>query len=122
MSAAKALLVVDDNEITREGLGTVLCREGYTVGLIASGRETLEYLRTKPRPDLILLDMLMEEVDGWSVLKAVRTSPALGGLPVLIITSLAIATDEWAESLGARGLLRKPFDTPDLLAAVRRCF
>ena len=121
MSAAKTLLVVDDNEITREGLGNVLRREGYAVTLAASGGEVLQYLRTQPQPDLILLDMLMDEGDGWGVLRAVRTASGLSGIPVLIITGLGIANDEWATSIGAAGLLRKPFDTPDLLAAVRRC-
>jgi CheY-like chemotaxis protein len=55
--AAKALLVVDDNEIVREGLGNVLRREGYTVVLAASGREALEHLQIQPCPDLILLDI-----------------------------------------------------------------
>jgi len=119
MGAAKALLVVDDNEITREGIGTVLSREGYTVGLIATAREALEYLRRMPRPDLILLDMFMPGLDGWAFLKEIQADATLAQIPILIITAMSIATDEWAQSLGAIGLLRKPFDTPTLLEVVR---
>jgi len=121
MDAAKTLVVVEDNEIMREGIGTILRREGYEVVLTASGQEALEYLLDTPHPDLILLDMLMDDGDGWSVLNGLRKIRALAGVPVLIVTGLSIATDEWAASLGACGLLRKPFDSPDLLAAVRHC-
>src|ERR1700704_5886937 len=120
MNAAKTLLVVDDNEITREAMGTLLRREGYSVVLVASGHEALQYLRTASRPDLILLDMLMEDMDGWGFLTAMRADPAMAGIPVLIITGLGIANDEWATSLGACGFLGKPFDVPHLLATVRQ--
>jgi len=121
MDAAKTLLVVDDNEITRAGLASVLRAEGYTVVLAGSGQEALEYLQTQEAPGLILLDMIMKDMDGWGLLKRMRADPAFADIPVLIITALGIANEEWARSLGACGFLRKPFDTPDLLAVVRRC-
>src|SRR3954469_19063106 len=76
MDRSKTLIVVDDNEIAREGVGTVLCREGYTVGLIATGREALHYLRSCQRPDLILLDMFMPGLDGWAFLKEIQADPS----------------------------------------------
>src|SRR4051812_17167809 len=63
-------------------------------------RQALECLRAGTPPDLMPLDMLLDDGDGWSVLSGMRKIPALAGIPVLIGTGLGIAHDEWAESLG----------------------
>jgi CheY-like chemotaxis protein len=115
------LLVVDDNEITREGLAAVLRREGCTVVLAGDGEQALACLRSGLVPDLILLDMMMPRVDGWAFLAERRRHPAAVAVPVVILTGLSIANAEWASSLGAAGLLRKPVETETVLAEVRRC-
>jgi two-component system response regulator MprA len=119
--AGLTLLVVEDNEILREGLAAVLRREGCAVALAADGEEALAYLRAKPPPDLVLLDMMMPRVDGWEFLVERRRNPALAAVPVVITTALSIANAEWATSLGAAGLLRKPVETEALIREVRRC-
>jgi CheY-like chemotaxis protein len=116
-----SLLLVENNGVTREGLAAVLRREGCRVALAADGEEALTYLRQAPPPDLMLLDMLLPVVDGWGVLKELRSNPALAGVPAVVVTGLSIATPAWAASLGAAGLLRKPVETDALLAEVRRC-
>jgi CheY-like chemotaxis protein len=63
------LLIVEDNDVTREGLATLLRREGFTVELAAHGRQALDYLNTGARPDVILLDMLLPVLDGWHFLE-----------------------------------------------------
>jgi CheY-like chemotaxis protein len=114
----KTILVVEDNEVAREGVATVLRRHGYEVALAADGREALEHLATSPAPDLILLDMLMPGVDGWHFLKLLREqAPAI---PVVVTTG-TILTPEWAESQGCAGFLKKPLETEGLLAEVQRC-
>jgi putative two-component system response regulator len=118
-SPGKSLLVVEDNDVTREGLAVVLRRAGYQVALAGDGEEALDYLRGEPLPDLILLDMLMSGVDGWEFLQRRKRDPALAALPVIIMTALGVASDEWATSLGATGWLHKPVEADDLLAAVR---
>jgi CheY-like chemotaxis protein len=117
----KSLLVVEDNDVVREGLAVVLRREGYQVALAGGGEEALDYLRGEPLPDLILLDMLMSGVDGWEFLQRRRQDPTLAALPVIIMTALGVASEEWATSLGANAWLHKPVEAEDLVAAVRRC-
>jgi len=118
--SAKTILIVEDNAIQREGLAVVLQKEGYTVLVAADGKEASDMLRVGV-PDLILLDMMMPAPDGWHLMQLWKHYPALASVPVFIVTGLGIASDEWAASLGARGLLRKPVEMEPLLAAVRRC-
>jgi CheY-like chemotaxis protein len=110
------ILVVEDNDICREGLATVLRREGYAVVPLPNGRDALDYLEAGPPPDLILLDMLMPVVDGWHFLgRLPQTHP-----PVIVVTA-TILTREWAQTHGCAGFLRKPIEPEELLAEVRGC-
>ena len=61
------------------------------------------------------------ERDGWWLLNQRQRIPAISSVPVVITTSLGTACEEWAASLGAAGLLRKPFDVDPLLAEIRCC-
>jgi CheY-like chemotaxis protein len=116
----KLILVVEDNEVVREGLAVVLGRFGCRVSLAADGSEALALLRGGLRPHLILLDMLTPGLDGWGFLDQRRRDPELAGIPVVITTALGVASEEWAAALGAVGLLRKPVQTELLLDEVRR--
>jgi len=111
------LLLVEDNEITREGMATVLRGAGYEVVASPDGRQALDYLDSGAQPDLLLLDMLMPVVDGWEVLKELRAREC--PVPVVIVTG-TILTKEWANSHGCPGFLHKPVETETLLAEVRR--
>jgi CheY-like chemotaxis protein len=115
------LLVIEDNELAREGMADVLTRRGYTVVTAADGAEALARLRGGLRPALILLDMLTPYVDGWHFLSERRRDPTLATIPVLITTGLIVAGPEWAASLGATGFLRKPIDDEALIREVGRC-
>jgi two-component system response regulator MprA len=119
--AGETLLLVEDNEVVREGLAVALRRAGYAVALAGNGQEALSALRGGVRPDLILLDMLVPVVDGWRFLEQRRREPALAAVPVVIMTGVGVASAEWAAGLGAAGLLRKPVETEELLREVRRC-
>ena len=116
---AKTILVVEDDDATREGFGIVLKEHGYLVALVRTGQDALQYLQTHDPPDLISLDMFMPGIDGWHFLK-LRNRRWLS-VPVLITTALRIGSDEWAKSLGACGLLEKPVDPGILLERVRTC-
>jgi len=115
-----SILIAEDNRIQREGLALVLRQEGYEVTTAVGGQEVLDQLRAAPPFDLLLLDMMLPGRDGWSVLEEKNADPAISGVPVVIMTGLGIASAEWARSLGAVGLLRKPVDLEPLLKEIRR--
>jgi twitching motility two-component system response regulator PilH len=119
-SCGKKLLVVEDNDVQREGLATILSAAGYAIQKAASGTQATESLRAQ-KPDLILLDMLLpdDRADGWVVLDQIQRNPEWTSIPVIIMTGLGIASEEWARSLGAVSVVPKPIDTNDLLSKVR---
>ncbi len=112
-----AILVVDDNENNREVLSRRLQREGYKqVVQACDGREALELLR-RQRFDLVLLDIMMPNVDGYEVLETMKRDEQLRHVPVIMISAL----DEMKSIIrcieqGAEDYLSKPFD-PTLLRA-----
>jgi len=116
---AKTILVIEDDDVTRAGFGTILSEHGYRVALASTGQDALGYLQSCGPPDLILLAMLIQDKDGWQFLK--ERDARWSSIPVLITTSLGIACDEWAVSLGAVGVLRKRIDREILLAKVEKC-
>jgi CheY-like chemotaxis protein len=119
--AGKAILLVEDNEVQREGITVVLSRAGYLVIPVADGQETLALLNSGVTPDLILMDMMMPPPDGWHIMAMRQKTPALASVPVAIMTSLGVASEEWAADLGACALIRKPVEVEPLLAEIRRC-
>jgi CheY-like chemotaxis protein len=112
------LLVVEDNEIEREGLVTVLRRDGFEV-IAAADAETGMDLAERESPDLILLDMMMGGNDGWDFLER-RREGMLPKTPVIIVTGLVIAHDEWAIGLGADELVKKPVDHGELVQKIHQ--
>jgi CheY-like chemotaxis protein len=116
------VLIVEDNAIQREGLAVVLRQQGLTVLVAADCQEALE-LTERSEPDVVLLDMLIANAsaDGWWFLQKRKQIPHLASIPVLITTAMSIASKEWAASLGATGLIRKPIEVEPLLAAIQRC-
>jgi CheY-like chemotaxis protein len=117
--APRTILLVEDNDVSREGVAVVLTRAGYRVVPAANGEEALRLLRAGPPPDLILLDMLMPVLDGWHFLERLRRETARP--PIIVTTSAGVLSLEWAQDHGCAGFLRKPVDTDELLAEVRRC-
>src|SRR5262249_23606924 len=103
----KTVLIVEDHEMEREGLAAILHRAGYAVLAAANAQAALDYLQHNPHPDVILLDMLMEGLDGWDFLQVRRNHPSLASVPAVIMTVSSTVTKEWAKALGAAGCLRK---------------
>jgi CheY-like chemotaxis protein len=119
--ATKSLLIVEDNEVTRESLAVILGRQGYSTRGVATSAQAMESLRAET-PDLILLDMLLSGCgdDGWVMMDKLRRNPQWRSIPVLIVTGIPIASDEWAISLGAKAVVHKPIDTDELLQKIKR--
>lgn len=121
MTTGKTILIIEDDTIQREMLATQLRQRGFRVETAPEGNQALNQLSSGLVPDLILLDMLLPsgERDGWWFLDERQRIPALAAIPVLIMTSLSVACPAWAVSLGAVGLLRKPFEADALLVEIR---
>ncbi len=100
------LLVVDDERNVARGVAAVLRARGYQVETAFDGPQALERMRHDPRPDLLLLDYALPELDGEEVIKRLRGDPRCTDLPIL----LATATEIDLGSLGVgSGMLRKPY-------------
>lgn len=121
--AGKSILVIEDNTLHSEELAEILQPQGFRVLTATEGSEALDQLLNGPVPDLILLDMLIPNGsgDGWWFLQQRQRIPELAAVPVIIMTSLSVASEAWANSLGAAGLVQKPFDARVVLAKLRRC-
>jgi CheY-like chemotaxis protein len=99
------LLVVDDDESIRTTLAVILQREGRDVACAADGAEALRRMRDDP-PDLVLLDLMMPGMGGWDVIAAMRESPSLAEIPVVVLTSL----HDDANAPPGQPVLHKPVD------------
>lgn len=114
---AGTVLVIDDERATHNLLERELGARGYRVVHAASGQEGLRLARDV-RPDAITLDVIMPELDGWSVLRELKEDPDLRKIPVVLVTVLG--DREMGYALGAADFLTKPIDTDALLAVLGR--
>jgi adenylate cyclase len=111
------VLVIDDDATVRDLMRRYLSREGFDVVTAAGGREGLEFAR-ELRPSVITLDVFMPDMDGWSVLQALKQDADLRGIPVIMMT----ISDEKQKgiTLGASGYLTKPVDRTQLAQLLYR--
>ncbi|MFC5816120.1 response regulator transcription factor [Nonomuraea harbinensis] len=117
------LLVVDDEPTVKELLAATLRFAGFTVSSADSGTRALEAARRDP-PDLVLLDVMLPDLDGFEVLRRLRTLPRAGGrpgpVPVLFLTARDATADKInGLRLGGDDYVTKPFDLEELLARIR---
>jgi len=114
------VLIVDDDDRLREYVRVNLEMEGYTVREAGSAEEGMRVLDDS-RPDLILLDVMMPEVDGWEMLRRVHDRHGVGAVPVVMFSGKVDeqAAGEAAER-GAQGFIGKPFDPQELIAQTKQ--
>jgi two-component system, OmpR family, response regulator len=87
------LMLVDDDPAIREIFSIVLEKNGFRVHVVPGGKECLDFLKTTV-PDLILLDIMMEPMDGWATLNAIKKNPAIRTIPVIMLTGKQPTPDE----------------------------
>jgi CheY-like chemotaxis protein len=109
------VMVVDDDEDVREALIELLAVAGIGTLAAGDGRAALALLEGGARPDLIILDIMMPEMNGPAVLERIRRHPELAKLPVVVLSALEDVYRTGADALVS--YLRKPVD-PDVLLAV----
>ena len=118
MTADKRILVIEDDSVTRKLLERELTKEGYQVETASDGVRGLTAVDAK-RPDLILLDIVLPELDGMSLLRALKRRSDTRSIPVIMLTSVAEPSKMVdAISSGARFFIVKPFQIPALLSKV----
>jgi carbon storage regulator CsrA len=120
-SAARTALVVDDDQIVRDLLGCLLRSEGFEVATASDGAAALDYLACEPRPDVVLLDMLMPRCDGPATVRAIRGNPAHAGLKILAVSGSS--PEAVGVKIGREGVdvwLEKPIDPKLLVCVVER--
>ncbi|MDT7834625.1 response regulator [Aquabacterium sp. OR-4] len=117
--AQALVLIVDDNPENLTVIGELLHPE-FSVRAANGGRRAIDLAQLHPQPDLILLDVMMPDIDGFEVLRQLRAMPATAAIPVLFLTALDDADSEaHALRLGAGDFITKPIRAPSLLARVR---
>jgi class 3 adenylate cyclase/CheY-like chemotaxis protein len=115
------ILVVDDNDDNRDMLARRLRRQGYEVPTASGGRAALEALGKAP-VDLVLLDVMMPDLDGYAVLQQIKADPGLRDIPVLMISALdELDSVVRCIQLGADDYLGKPFEPVLLQARIGAC-
>lgn len=113
------ILICDDIPENCFFLETFLKLEGYEVEIVNSGRAALTKIEAK-KPDLLLLDLMMPDMDGYQLARLIQQNPVLKFLPILLIIALEEALTTSASSdLKLYGIIRKPIDPDGLLEQIK---
>lgn len=118
-TGTESILVVEDEKDVRDLLVENFRREGYQVGTARSGREALSCVRRR-RPDLVLLDLMLPDIDGIEVCKQLKYNAETRAIPVVILTAKAEESDVvLGLGVGAEDYIEKPFRVRELIARVK---
>lgn len=118
----KKILIVDDDLRHDKMMSYLLLSKGYEVDYCLSGRDALEKLRKgEEKPDLIMMDIMMPQMDGFETFKEVRKEPGLKDTPIIMLTALSDPKNmEKATALGAADYIEKPFSPSDVIERIRK--
>ena len=120
MSDSVDILVIDDNDLQLEYMNDLLTQKGFTVKTSTNSLEAVDtMLNTNPK--LVILDIMMPHLDGYSILKRMKEHKSLAKVPVIIYTGKSYPTDEKkARSLGADSYLVKPVKGSVILEEIKK--
>lgn len=116
-STRPVVLLIDDDPAVRDVISRYLAKAGYDPKVAADGKAGLEMARAT-RPGVIILDIMMPGMDGWAVLSALKSDPALQSIPVILATM--IEDKQMGFALGAQEYLTKPVDRERLVSVLRK--
>lgn len=117
-TAIRKILIADDSATERVNLTRILETAGYQVVPTQSGNEA-KSLAESQLPDLIILDIIMEDGDGYQACRALKRNPATQAIPVIMISSKSNPVDkQWAQKLGANAYIVKPYKDEDVLREI----
>src|SRR6187402_1754729 len=114
----RRLLVIDDHEDIRENTAEILSLAGYETFTAENGKRGVE-VAIREKPDLVICDIMMPELDGYGVLHLLRKNPLTQTIPFIFLTAKTERSDfRKGMELGADDYITKPFDDNELLSAV----
>lgn len=117
---ATRILITEDEPNIVESLTFILTRAGYDVSSVADGEAAMHRLRSNP-PDIMVLDVMLPKMNGFEVLKLVKSDPLLKSLPVVILTAKGQAHDrQLAQEIGTDAFVTKPFSNRDIIDQIRK--
>ena len=117
-TAMTKIMLVEDNEMNRDMLSRRLQRKGYEVVIACNGKEALD-LVVSERPDLILMDLSLPEMDGWEATRRLKADNVTKSIPLIVLTAHALKTDrEGAFEVGCDDFDVKPIDFQRLLTKI----
>lgn len=116
----KRILVVEDQEDNRQIIRDMLALTDYEISEAENGEEALVEI-AKQRPDLILMDIQLPIMDGYTATRRIKADPALRSIPIIAVTSYALSgEDKKAREAGCDDYIPKPYSPRELLAKVRQ--
>jgi DNA-binding response OmpR family regulator len=120
MFVKQKILIVDDEPQLCNLLEVILTDSGYEVTTLQEAPQTIETIRRKGKPDLIILDVVMPEMTGWEVCDKIKEDPEMANIPVMFLTVSADSKDvEKGFTLGAESYMCKPFKPMDLVERIK---
>ena len=111
------VLVVEDDPDVRELLDVMLTIEGFQTETAQDGRDGLRRLRESPQPDVVLLDLMMPVMNGWTFRDEQLRDPSLASIPVIVMSALGRG---YVESLHPAGALQKPLDLDQVISMLHK--
>jgi twitching motility two-component system response regulator PilH len=113
------ILIVDDSPTQLNGLSKVLAKHGYEIITAQDGEQGVEKAASE-KPDIILMDVVMPNLNGFQATRQITKNPSTSHIPVIMLTSKDQETDRvWAERQGASDYLTKPPNESDLLVKIK---
>jgi len=125
MEKQSYILIVDDDPDIREGILTILESQPYRLAAACDGKQCLEML-AKETPDLVILDLLMPRMDGWGVIREMRSTPKYSQIPIMVLTTVIEDASrrryelETGLAMDVQDYVQKPAKPADLLKRVER--
>jgi twitching motility two-component system response regulator PilH len=118
--AVKKVLVVDDSYPELEFLKSAVSKTGCRVLTASSGKDAVVIAKNE-KPDLVLMDIVMDELDGYGACREIMNDDATKDIPVVFVSTKNQRADRlWAERQGARGMITKPYTEETILAEVQK--
>ena len=112
----RKVLIVDDAQVDRSNLEKIVSEAGHQTLLADSGVQAIERAK-RDKPDLILMDVNMPEMDGFAATRKLKADDATKGIPIVFVTGKNQKADlAWGQMLGAKGYITKPYSREQILA------